>query len=156
MVLIKKSVVTLYLTKTENRTKKSVTQLSHHSFEQRQYFCQKKMLNFAPKNVDISKIKGALVLKAIFSETIYMCVFTYQIPCSTILLTSFKRVRGSDFVPSPTSKRTPKKPTQIRVKINKKNGQQSSCFMQTWFPLSRKLIAEGCESISVLTFGFNN
>ena len=28
---------------------------------------------------------------------------------------------GSDFVPPPTSKRTPNKPTQIRVKFNKKN-----------------------------------
>ena len=122
MVLIKKSVVTLYLTKTENRTKKSVTQLSHHSFEQRQYFCQKKMLNFAPKNVDISKIKGALVLKAIISETIYMCVFTYQIPCSTILLTSFKRVRGGGVILSlPPPQNGPlKSPPRLGLKLTKK------------------------------------
>ena len=39
----------------------------------------KKCRFFAKKNTDISKIKRALVLKVIFSETAYVCVFTYQI-----------------------------------------------------------------------------
>ena len=34
---------------------------------------------FLQKNADISKIKGALVLKDIFSKTAYVCVLTYQI-----------------------------------------------------------------------------
>ena len=44
------------LTKTENRTKKSQTQLSHYSIELR-YFLDKNA-NFLQKNADISKIKG--------------------------------------------------------------------------------------------------
>ena len=71
-------VVTFYLTKTENRTKKSLTQLSHYRFELRYYLCQKKRLFFT-KNADISKIKKALVLKGSFSETTYVCVLTCQI-----------------------------------------------------------------------------
>ena len=35
---------TLYLTKTEDRTKKSLTQLSHYCFEQRYYFSQKLLI----------------------------------------------------------------------------------------------------------------
>ena len=34
---------------------------------------------FFAKNADISKIKRALVLKRIFSETTYECVLTHQI-----------------------------------------------------------------------------
>ena len=37
------------------------------------FFCKKK------KNGGISKIKEVLLLKGIFSETIYVCVLTYQI-----------------------------------------------------------------------------
>ena len=33
-----------YFTKTENRTKKSLTQLSHYYFEKRYYFCQKMLI----------------------------------------------------------------------------------------------------------------
>ena len=39
----------------------------------------KKMLIFRKKNTDISKTKGVLVLKGIFSETKYVRVLTYQI-----------------------------------------------------------------------------
>ena len=35
--------------------------------------------NFVPKNADISKMKGVLVLKRILCETKYVCVLTYQI-----------------------------------------------------------------------------
>ena len=34
---------------------------------------------FFKKNADISKIKGTLVLKGIFSETTYVCLLTCQI-----------------------------------------------------------------------------
>ena len=33
--------ITFYLTKTENRTEKSLTHLSNYCFERRYYFCQK-------------------------------------------------------------------------------------------------------------------
>ena len=35
--------------------------------------------DFLQKIADMSKIKGLLVLKGIFSETTYMCVITYQV-----------------------------------------------------------------------------
>ena len=38
-----------------------------------------KNANFLQKNADISKIKTALVLKVIFSETAHVCILTYQI-----------------------------------------------------------------------------
>ena len=69
-------IVTFHLTKPENRTKKSLTQLSYYCFEERYYFCQK-ILFFCKKNTDISKIKSILVLKGIFSETKDMRVLTY-------------------------------------------------------------------------------
>ena len=49
-------ITTFYLTKTKNRTKKSVITLSHYCFELRYVFDRKRQL-FA-KNADISKIKG--------------------------------------------------------------------------------------------------
>ena len=42
-------------------------------------FFHKKKKKKKKKNADISKIKGALVLKGIISETIYVCVLTCQI-----------------------------------------------------------------------------
>ena len=56
--------VTFYLIKTKNRTKKYVTSLIQ-------------MLFFCKKNADISKIKGVLVLKGMFSETTYVCVYLH-------------------------------------------------------------------------------
>ena len=64
------------------------------------------------KNADISNTKKALALKGIFSETTYVCVRTYQ-----ILSLDFRKGRGDNFTPLPTSKGTTKKPTQIRVKV---------------------------------------
>ena len=62
----------LCLTKTLNRTKESLTQLSFI------LTLWVKVLFFT-KNADISKIKAVLVLKVIFFETTYVFVFTYQI-----------------------------------------------------------------------------
>ena len=58
-----------------------------------------KLVFFVKKR--ISKIREVLVLKCIFSETTHLCV-----------------LRRGSFTPSlpPNSKRTPKKPTDIRVK----------------------------------------
>ena len=65
----------------------------------------------------INKMKRVLVLKGIFSETTYVCVLTYQFQASSIILTSFKQEGGGGVLPPSTSKRTPKKPTQIRVNL---------------------------------------
>ena len=75
-------IVTFYLTKTENRTQKSLTLLSHYckgkGTRVKVLFWQKNA-DFLKKNPDISKIKGVLVLKVIFSESAYECVLTCQI-----------------------------------------------------------------------------
>ena len=49
---------------------------------------------FFSKNIDISKIKWALVLKGIFSETKCVCVLTYKFQFSSIILTSFRQDGG--------------------------------------------------------------
>ena len=72
-------IVTFYLTKTENRTKKSLTQLSHYCFVKVLFQPQNADFLDKKKNADISKIKRILVLKGIFSETTYRCVLTCQI-----------------------------------------------------------------------------
>ena len=70
------------------------------------------MLIFCKKNADTGKFKGILTLKGVFYETIYVCVLTYQISSFSIILTSFRQG-----VIHPAAKRTPKKPSQIRVKV---------------------------------------
>ena len=65
------------LTKNENKTLKSLTQPSYYCFEKVLYL--PKSADFLQKkNAEINKIKEVLVLKGIFSETIYKCVLTYQ------------------------------------------------------------------------------
>ena len=61
--------VTFYLTKTENRTKKSLSK----------GVILAKKAGFLQKNADISKIKKILILNAIFSETANVSVPTCQI-----------------------------------------------------------------------------
>ena len=69
--------VTFYLKKKKkNRTKTSLTQLSHYCFEKRYYFGQK-MLTFCEKMMTSPKLRG-LALKVVFSETKYECVLTCQ------------------------------------------------------------------------------
>ena len=60
-------IVTFYLTKTENRTKKPQTQLSHHCFS-KGIFMPKNADFLEEKKADINKIKRALVPKAILSS----------------------------------------------------------------------------------------
>ena len=62
-------------------------------------FCKKKA-------ADISKIKGFLVLKAIFSKANYVCVLTCEMSVSYIVL-----------LPPTTVKATPENPSYIRVKM---------------------------------------
>ena len=70
--------VTFYFRKNENRTKKSLIQLSHYCFELSYYFGQKPLI-FCKKNADISKIMKTVVLKGVFSKTTYGCVLMCQI-----------------------------------------------------------------------------
>ena len=62
------------LTKTENRTTKSPTQLSTITFSILQ-----KNADFLQKNANIRKIKRDLILKGIFSKTKHVCVLMYQV-----------------------------------------------------------------------------
>ena len=65
--------ITLNLTKSENiKTELKNLQRSSHTIT------LSEGISFA-KNADINKIKKALVIKIIFSETVYVCVLTYQI-----------------------------------------------------------------------------
>ena len=77
--LIFSLIVTFYLTKTktENRTRKPLIQLSQYCFGLKVLFWPKEL--FAKRNVDIRKIKRTLVLKGTFSETAFVSVLTYQI-----------------------------------------------------------------------------
>ena len=77
-------------------------------------FAKKRRFFEEKKKADISKIKKALVRKGIFSKTKYVYVYLHaKLQVSSIILKSFRQ--EGNFPPS-TSKRTPKKPTQIRVK----------------------------------------
>ena len=68
-----------------------------------------------PKNTDISKIKEALVLKSIFSETTNVCVLTYQVSSFYCNSNEFWIEGGGRVLlppPTyPTSKQTPKSQT---------------------------------------------
>ena len=50
-------IVTFYLTKTENRTKKSLILLSQYCFEEKYYFCQKAP-DFCKKKLPTAKLRG--------------------------------------------------------------------------------------------------
>ena len=74
-------IATFYLTRSENRIKIFLTQLSSlipllfskgTIFVKTAIFCKN-------KNTDINKIKKVQALKGIFSETTYLCVLMYQI-----------------------------------------------------------------------------
>ena len=82
--------VTFYLTKTENRTKISLTQLSHYCFEKGTILAKDTVFL---ENADISKIKRTLALKSVFSKTtdVCVCVFRAKFEVSSIILTSFRQ-----------------------------------------------------------------
>ena len=99
--------VTFYLTKSENRTKKALTQLTIAL--SKGIIFAKKILIFCKKDAEISKINRAFVLK------LHMCVNVHtKFQFSTITLTSSRQ--GVILPPSPTSKQSRKRSTQIRVK----------------------------------------
>ena len=60
------------------------------------------MLIFCKKNANICKIQVFSVLKLIFSETIYVCVYVRtKLQVSSIILTSFRRDLILPTPPSP-------------------------------------------------------
>ena len=61
-----------------------------------------------------AKMRGPRHYKVYFLK-LHMGVYLHaKFEVSSIILTGFRQ--GGNFTPPPTSKRTPKKPTQIRVK----------------------------------------
>ena len=68
-------IIVLLIVKTENRTKKSLTQLSYYCFEKRYYFCQKNANLLLKKITDMSEIMRLLVLKDIFFKTRFVCSY---------------------------------------------------------------------------------
>ena len=84
-----------YLTKSENRTKKSLTQLSYYCFESRYYFCQKMQFFFAKKKkkAEIIILRCSWYYKVYFLK-LHMCVFLYtKFQVSCIILTSFIQMK---------------------------------------------------------------
>ena len=108
---------TFYLIKTENRTKKSITQFSYSCFEQ-------KMVIFFKKNLlTTANLKASCYYKVYFlklSIFMYLCA---KCQVSSIILTIFTRRELVSSLLLPHHKRTPKKPIHVRVKVlpNKTN-----------------------------------
>ena len=56
-----------------------------------------KNTDFLPKSADVRKIKRALVLKGLFSETAYVCTYKFQV--SSIIWTIFGQEGGGNDPP---------------------------------------------------------
>ena len=92
---------TFYLTKTENRTKKFVIQLSYYCFWLKVLFCQK-MAFFCKKKkkkeANISKINEILVGKKVYFLKLNICVYlSTKFKVSSITLTRFRFLNFDDF-----------------------------------------------------------
>ena len=74
------------------------------------------MLSFCMKNAEISKLKGVMELKGIFSETTDVSVVMTKFQVFSKILASFRLGVILPLYP-PDMKRTPKKPTRVRVKL---------------------------------------
>ena len=119
-------IITFYLTKTENRTKK-LKHNSHTIALSKGTIFVKKTLIFYKKILTSAKLRGRWYYKVYFLK-LNMCEYLRaKFEVSSMILTSFRQEGGEEFNPPPippphtytlTSKRTPKKPTQIRVKVS--------------------------------------
>ena len=82
-----------------------------------------KNADFFEKNTDISKIKWALILKGIFTETKYECVL-FKFSVSSITLTDFREGEGVilhlPLTQNESLKRPPRLGLTILEKIKKK------------------------------------
>ena len=111
------SIATFYLTKIENRAKRSLTLLLLLWVK---VLFWPKNADFLQKNAYISNIKEALVLIDIFSVTKYESVLTCQIRVCSITLTSFRQRIGVGVriilpIPLPQSKPL-KSPSRLGLK----------------------------------------
>ena len=93
--------------KTESRTNKISNTVLILLFWVKVLFLRENAI-FLQKNADISKIKGVLVPKDVFSETIYAYLSTKLLVFS-IILTSFRQ--GTYFTPHPSQNKLLKSPT---------------------------------------------
>ena len=86
--------ITFYLTNTENRTKKSLTQFSHYCFEERYCFCRK-MLIFSKKMLTSVKLGGPRYQRwyqKVYFLKLYLCEYLCtKFLVSSIILTSFRQ-----------------------------------------------------------------
>ena len=119
---------TCYLTITENRNKKLTKKYSSHTvalnkgtiFAKKCWFFAKKMLTWA-------KLRKPWYQKVYFLKLYVSVYLSTKFQVSSIILTSFRQGRVN-FTP-PSSKRTPKTPTQIRV-----NSRINTHFLSLGFP----------------------
>ena len=105
--LIFSLIVTFYLTKTEKRTKKSLTQRSHHCFEYRYYFGQKTLISWKKENADI---RSLVTKRYIFWN--YICVYLRaKFEVSSALATSFRL--GEIILPPPPTSKALERPPRL-------------------------------------------
>ena len=72
-------IVTFYLTKSANKSKNFLTQLSYFYIEWNYYFWRKMLISCKKMLANASKIKRVLVLNGISSGTAYVPLRTHQI-----------------------------------------------------------------------------
>ena len=98
------------------------------------------------RNAYISKFKRALVLKGIFSETNVCVYLRAKFEVSSIILTSFRQGRNLPrLLPqlhTHTFKRTPKTPTQIRVKVTHQITENERLLLSTNFTAKFEFLFE--------------
>ena len=83
-------IVTFCLKKTENRTKKSLTQLSHYFFQWR-YFLGEKTLIFCKKKLTLGKWRGPSYQKAYFLKLKTDLYLRAKFEVSSVILWSFRQ-----------------------------------------------------------------
>ena len=112
---------TFCLIKTENKTEKSLTQLSHYCFEYRSYFDQKGLIFFPKKVLTLAKLRRFFYktckISVVFSETTYLCVFkvsnfSTKFQVFTIILMGFRQ-ENVILPPSPPQNEPLKSPPRL-------------------------------------------
>ena len=87
--------IMFYFTKTESKTKKSLTQLSYYCFEYRYYFCQKMLTFFFFFLKNICSFQqsygGFWHFKVYFLKFLYFLYLRIKFQASSLMLTSFRQ-----------------------------------------------------------------
>ena len=107
-------IVALYPSKTENKTKNLQHSSQTIALNKGAIFC-KKLPNFCKNMLTSAKLRKPWHQKIYFLK-LHMCVLKYQNSSFQHNSNEFQ-TGGGNFIPPSTSKRTPKKPTQIRLKV---------------------------------------